>query len=236
MGNEPMNKKNKGIQLDKTITRTDKRIIVFTGPSIRPKDAAKILKADYRPPVGRDDVTKALHDKPDVIAIIDGVFHQKPAVSHKEILRALKEGVTVVGGASMGALRASELDDFGMIGVGRVYSYYKNGLIEADDDVAVVFNPQTLEQLSEALVTMGYNFGLAVNEDLINEEDFKTLVQTAKSIYYPKRTYRKVLNDAKIDKAKKEELGRFLHGGSIDLKREDAVEVLKYIKENYKRS
>jgi hypothetical protein len=218
--------------LDKTITRTDKRIVVFTGPSIHPKDAVKILKADYRPPVGRDDVIKALQDKPDVIAIIDGVFHQKPAVSHKEILRALKEGVTVIGGASMGALRASELDDFGMIGVGRVYSYYKNGIIEADDDVAVVFNPQTLEQLSEALVTMGYNFRLAVNEDLINEEDFKSLVQTAKSIYYPKRTYRKVLKDARIAEDKKEGLERFLDEKGIDLKMEDAVEVLKYVKEN----
>ena len=132
----------------------------------------------------------------------------------------------------MGALRASELDDFGMIGVGRVYSYYKNGLIEADDDVAVVFNPQTLEQLSEALVTMGYNFRLAANEDLIDEEDFKSLVQTAKSIYYPKRTYRKVLKDAGIAEDKKEGLERFLDERSIDLKMEDAVEVLKYVKEN----
>jgi hypothetical protein len=218
--------------LDKTKKSTDKRIIVFIGPSLNPEEALKILKADYRPPVGRDDVTKALQDKPDVIAIIDGVFHQKPAVSHKEILRALKEGVTVIGGASMGALRASELDDFGMIGVGRVYSYYKNGLIEADDDVAVVFNPQTLEQLSEAIVTMGYNFRLAVNEDLINEEDFKSLVQTAKSIYYPKRTYRKVLKDARIAEDKKEGLERFLDERGIDLKMEDAVEVLKYVKEN----
>ena len=218
--------------MDKTKKSTDKRIIVFLGPSLNPEEALKILNADYRPPVGRDDVIKALQDKPDVIAIIDGVFHQKPAVSHKEILRALKEGVTVVGGASMGALRASELDDFGMIGVGRVYSYYKNGLIEADDDVAVVFNPQTLEQLSEALVTMGYNFRLAANEDLIDEEDFKSLVQTAKSIYYPKRTYRKVLKDVGIAEDKKEGLGRFLDERGIDLKMEDAVEVLKYVKEN----
>lgn len=217
--------------MDKTKGNSDKRIVVFTGPSIHQKDALKILKADYRPPVGRDDVNKALQDKPDVIAIIDGVFHQKPAVSHKEILRALKEGVTVVGGASMGALRASELDDFGMIGVGRVYSYYKNGLIESDDDVAVVFNPETLEQLSEAFVNMRYNFRLAVNEDLIDEGDFKTLVQTAKSIYYPKRTYKKVLNDANIDEDKKEELELFLDERGIDLKMEDAVEVLKYVKE-----
>ena len=87
--------------MDKTKKSTDKRIIIFLGPSLNPEEALKILNADYRPPVGRDDVIKALQDKPDVIVIIDGVFHQKPAVSHKEILRALKEGVKVIGGASM---------------------------------------------------------------------------------------------------------------------------------------
>ncbi|MBP2045580.1 TfuA-related McrA-glycine thioamidation protein [Methanobacterium aggregans] len=218
--------------MDKNEKITDKKIVVFTGPSLHPNKASEILIADYRPPVGRGDILTALKDKPDVIAIIDGVFHQKPAVSHKEILKALKEGVTVVGGASMGALRASELDDFGMIGVGRVYSYYKGGLIEADDDVAVVFNPKTLEQLSEALVTMGYNFKAALNEKLISEEDFKTLIQTAKSIYYPKRTYRKVLSDSGIDESKKQVLERFLDERSVDVKREDAVEVLEYIKKS----
>ena len=63
----------------------------------------------------------------------------------------------MVGGASMGALRASELDDFGMIGVGRVYQDYRMGIIESDDDVAVVINPETFEQLSEAFISMNYN-------------------------------------------------------------------------------
>ena len=94
------------------------RIIIFTGPSLHPRDAKKILDADYRPPVGRGDILNALEDTPDIIGIIDGVFHQKPAVSHKEILKALHLEVKIVGGASMGALRASELDDWGMIGVG----------------------------------------------------------------------------------------------------------------------
>ena len=79
-------------------------------------DAKKVLNADYRgPEVGRDDIIKALKDKPDIIGIIDGVFHQQPAVSHKELLKALNSGITIVGGASMGALLVSELDDFGMI-------------------------------------------------------------------------------------------------------------------------
>jgi len=70
-------------------------------------------------------------------------------VAHKEILDVLKKGVTVVGGSSMGALRAAELDAFGMVGAGRIYECYRSGRIEADDEVAVTYNPVTGEQLSE---------------------------------------------------------------------------------------
>ena len=43
----------------------------------------------------------------------------------------------------MGALRASELDDFGMVGISQVYKDYRMGIIESDDDVAVVIHPET---------------------------------------------------------------------------------------------
>lgn len=209
---------------------TNKRIIVFTGPSLLPKDAKKILEADYRPPVARGDVINALRDDPEIIVIIDGVFHKEPAVSHKEILEALKKGVILVGGASMGALRASELDDFGMVGIGKVYHDYREGVIESDDDVAVVINPETLEQLSEALISMNYTFKAAMNEGVIDEADFKTLVDTAKSIYYPKRTYNRVFKDSGLEMEKIKHFQIFLDENRVDVKREDAIAVLKYIK------
>jgi len=207
-------------------------IIIFTGPSLHPEDAIKILKADYRPPVGRDDILIALQYKPKIIGIIDGVFHQKPAVSHKEILKALSMGVKVVGGSSMGALRASELDEMGMIGVGKVYKAYKTGEIESDDDVAVVFNPQTNEQLSEALISMNNNFQSACKEGLITPNDLKNLNKTAKEIYYPKRTYKLVLNNSNLSTSKKNSLNEFLEKKGKDIKRDDALLVLEYIKEN----
>ena len=208
----------------------EKKIIIFTGPSLPPKDAQKVLKADYRGPVGRDDIITALKDKTDIIGIIDGVFHQQPAVSHKELLKALKSGVIIVGGASMGALRASELDDFGMIGVGKVYEAYKNGDIESDDDVAVAFNPDTMEQLSEALVNITYNFKNAYIKGLITRSELENLLKIAKSIYYPKRTYKQILNYSNINFQKKLSLKTFLDREGNDLKREDAILVLKCIK------
>ena len=209
---------------------TNKNIIVFIGPSLLPVEAKKILKADYRPPVARGDIYNALKGDPDIIAIIDGVFHKKPAVSHKEILEALKSNVVVVGGASMGALRASELDDFGMIGIGQVYKDYRMGIIESDDDVAVVIDPETLEQLSEALINMKYTFMTAKDQNIIDEEDYNILIKTAKSIYYPKRTYNRVLKDSDIGLEKIKNIIKFLDDSRIDIKRNDAIEVLEYIK------
>ena len=208
----------------------DKKIIVFTGPSLSSDEANKILEAEYRPPVSRGDIINALNSYPDIIVIIDGVFHKEPAVSHKEILMAIKNDVIVVGGASMGALRASELDDFGMVGIGQVYKDYRSGIIESDDDVAVVINPETLEQLSEALISMNYTFKAAKEEGIINEEEFKSLVKTAKSIYYPKRTYDKVFKDSNLGMEKIKKIHNFLQENKVDIKREDAISVLKYVK------
>ncbi len=55
------------------------------------------------------------------LLLIDGYFHQVPSVQHKEILYALHQGLAVFGCSSMGALRAAELADFGMVGIGRVF-------------------------------------------------------------------------------------------------------------------
>jgi hypothetical protein len=208
-----------------------KRIVVFIGPSLPLNEAREILDAEYYPPVARDDVAILLNDPPDIIGIIDGVFHQQPAVSHREILRALEAGVIIVGGSSMGALRSAELDYAGMIGIGEVYQSYRDGKIESDDDVAIVFNPETHELFSEALVSMNYNFQMAKKEGIITASDVKNLYETAKNIYYPQRTYTRVLKNSNLEDDKKKELKDYLANNGIDIKAEDAKKVLEYIKE-----
>ena len=104
------------------------------------------------------------------------------------------------------------------------------GIIESDDDVAVVINPETLEQLSEALISMNYTFKAAKEEGIINEEEFKTFIKTAKSIYYPKRTYDKVFKDSNLGIEKIKRIQKFLKENTVDIKREDAISVLKYVK------
>ena len=142
------------------------KIIIFTGLSVSFDEAKEVLDSTedveviYRNPVRRGDVFSAIGENPDIIGIIDGVFHQSPSVGHKEILQAIKRDIKVVGSSSMGALRASELDSLGMVGIGYVYKQYAEGIITADDDVAVAFDSETLEAISDPLVNMDYVFNI----------------------------------------------------------------------------
>lgn len=209
----------------------NKNIIVFTGLSLSFEDGRKILDADYRPPVKRGDIFKILKDEeiPDIIGIIDGQFHSAPAVAHKEIMAALDKGVKVVGGSSMGALRASELDSLGMIGVGYVYNAYKNGDIKSDDDVAVILDPNTYEPLSEALVNIDYKLKGAVSSNIISREEAKELHKITKEIYYPHRNYPNIFKKSDLSDDKKNKLIRYINS-TENIKTQDAKSVLEYIK------
>ncbi|TQK03374.1 TfuA-like protein [Herbaspirillum sp. SJZ107] len=113
-------------------------VVAFIGPSLPLAEArAAFPDIAFRPPVRFGDVARALQECFGTIVIVDGVFEQVPAIWHKEILLALARGVRVIGAASMGALRAAELDGFGMEGIGWVYEQYRDGL-EQDDEVALV--------------------------------------------------------------------------------------------------
>ncbi|HCU97270.1 MAG TPA: hypothetical protein DHU96_33000, partial [Actinobacteria bacterium] len=92
--------------------------VVFAGPSLGEAHARAALPgAVILPPARCGDVLSVLRLRPAAIVLIDGLYDTTPAPWHKELLWALEARVPVVGAASMGALRAAELDRFGMIGV-----------------------------------------------------------------------------------------------------------------------
>ncbi|MGM0771212.1 MAG: TfuA-related McrA-glycine thioamidation protein [Halobacteriota archaeon] len=207
------------------------RAVVFAGTSISHEDAKRILDATYLPPVARGDVDRVSGQGYGVIAIIDGVFFERAAVAHKEIIRAMKKGIKVVGGCSMGALRASELDVHGMVGVGTVYEWYRDGVIESDDEVAVITNPETFEQVSLPLVNIRETFREAVSNGLIDNEVSNGLITIAKGIHYPQRSYPSIIKKA-VDQGfleDKEPLLGYCRNNASDVKREDAILVLKKI-------
>ncbi|MEM2214244.1 MAG: TfuA-related McrA-glycine thioamidation protein [Candidatus Nezhaarchaeales archaeon] len=212
------------------------KIVVFTGPSLRHKEARIIFEhAIYMPPIKRGDATKAFESGAKIIGVIDGVFFQDVAVSPKELLNLLDRGAIIVGGGSIGALRAAELDEFGMIGVGEVYRMYKRGEVFSDDEVALIFDPYTFEPLSEPLINIRYNVKRLANDGLIDYVIAEKLIQIAKSLHYSERSYEKVLAEALrqgiLSLMEHDRLVRLILERRIDLKRLDAIEVLKKIAE-----
>lgn len=210
------------------------KIIIYTGLSLSFDEAKEILDSHddveviYKRPIKRGDLGQALKENPDIIGIIDGVFHQNSSVGHKEILAVLDKGITVVGASSMGALRASEMDSLGMIGIGYVYEQYATGKVASDDDVAVMLDSETLEALSEPLINMDYVFTNAVEENIITQNQKDELISIAKSTFYPKRNYAQTLNDSDLDDETKDRLISFIRQ-SVDIKKEDAKELMEYI-------
>ena len=215
------------------------KVIIYTGLSLPFDEAKEILDSSenveviYKRPVKRGDLSLALKENPDIIGIIDGVFHQSSAVGHKEILNVINNGIKVYGASSMGALRASELDTLGMTGIGYVYNQYASGEVDSDDDVAVMLDSETLEALSVPLINMKYVFTNAVTENIITEEEKDELLLIAKKTFYPKRNYAQTLAESDLDSETKGNLIDFIRE-SADIKKEDAKELIKTIKNEIK--
>ena len=207
--------------------------VVFLGPSLDRRAALAILPADYRSPAARGDLTKAVHDGARVIGLIDGVFFQKSSVGHREILGALRKGVCVVGASSMGALRAAELHTLGMEGIGEVYRMYRDGVLVSDDEVALAFDPESFTALSEPLVNIRATLARAEEEGVIDQRTGEALLSAATSLYYPDRTYPRLIREAgrTADPASLDRFARWVGEGAVDLKRRDAVEALGRIRE-----
>ena len=215
-------------------------VYVFVGPSLGLDEARRELDAVYLPPVSQGDVYRVARNRPWAIGIIDGYFDRVPAVWHKEILWAMSEGIHVYGSASMGALRAAELAAFGMEGVGDVFARYRDGVFEDDDEVAVIHG--TAEHgyvaMSDAMVNIRFTLASAVAAGVIDESIECALVGLAKKVFYPHRTFQRLLGDAAavgLPGRDLRALERWLPQGRVDQKRADAQSMLKAIRVHRER-
>lgn len=211
------------------------RAAVFLGPSMGHDEARAILpNADYLPPAGRGDIATAVKKGYDAIGLVDGVFYQRAAVAPREILYAIEKGIPVVGGSSMGALRASELDIYGMVGVGRIYRWYKDGAINSDDEVALVFHPETCKPLSEPLVNVRATLELLHSKGMITPRERALIIRAARGTPFQLRNYMRIVQAALrlgLGKGRAAKLLEIMEANKVDQKKEDAVEVLKKLKE-----
>lgn len=203
------------------------RPVIFLGPSLDLETARALCPGEYRPPVQMGDVYRAVREGARTIAIVDGLFERIPAVWHKEILFALDRGVAVYGGGSMGALRAAELHEFGMVGVGAIFRDFASGALGDDDEVAVAHGHAESGWVatSTAMVNLRYGLRRAVEAGCLDAEAAEALLGLSKARFYPERCWEALLADARA-MGVADALEAFLAADRPDQKRDDAIEVL----------
>jgi len=205
--------------------------VIFAGPSL-PPPTSPIAGIEWRPPVRQGDLYLAALSRPAIIGVADGYFEIMPTVWHKEILWAMAQGIHVYGAASIGALRAAELTDFGMKGIGHIYRQFHTGRLTDDDEVAVLHGPAEIDyvQVTDAMVNVRATIDRALQLGVVEPAFAARLVSIAKSLFYKDRTYEAILKAATEQGLAPELVGSFaswLPGGQVDQKRIDASEMLE---------
>jgi hypothetical protein len=211
-------------------------VVIFTGPTLSAAEAGTVLDAEYLPPAAQGDVYRAARIHPHVIGIIDGYFERVPSVWHKEILWAMSAGIHVFGSASMGALRAAELADFGMEGVGAIFEMYRDGTLEDDDEVAVVHGSAEFGYRpgSESMVDIRLTLSRAGEAGVLSVSTAAAIESIAKATFYPDRNYQLLAKRAAnldLPPAELSAFAKWLPEGRASQKRADALAMLHTIRD-----
>ncbi|MEU4932043.1 TfuA-like protein [Streptomyces yokosukanensis] len=205
---------------------------VFSGPTLPAARVGELLPgAVWHPPLGHGDLLRLDTAPGDTVVIVDGVWHQRAPVRHKEILLLLTEGVRVVGAASMGALRAAELAPYGMTGVGCVFEDLAAGVLDADDEVSVLHTPEG-QPVSEALVNIRAALVRCAAAGQISEADAGTLEALARALPYTRRTWAALAHRAREEGAGAAfaAVDGWRRRNPYDVKREDAERALVLVR------
>jgi hypothetical protein len=205
---------------------------VFLGPTLSAAEATDLLPgAVVLPPVRHGDLFRIEPRAGDQVLIVDGFFLHTPPIRHKEILAALAAGAVVAGAGSMGALRAAELHRYGMRGVGTVFELYRDGVVEGDDEVAVVHAPAEdgYRQLSEPLVNIRMSLRAAVAASVLPAPDADRVLAAARALPFRARSARALARLAADGHPAAGAIGAFLRWhrtDDTDVKTADARELL----------
>lgn len=210
-------------------------VVVFSGPTLSAHDVRAILpNALVLGPAECGDVARAVRTRPRAIALIDGYFDHRLSVWHKEVLHALAQGVRVYGAASMGALRAAELDVYGMVGVGTVYDAYRSGQVEDDDEVAVAHEEESRGYATrcDAMVNIRATLKVAVEQGIVSAVEVAAVVAAGKALFYAERSFVLAVRSARgVSSATAEKLLAWVaREGVVDVKHSDAVALLQRIR------
>jgi TfuA protein len=208
--------------------------VIFLGPSLSRDKARKILDADYRLPAKKGDLLKLILKEVNIVGLVDGYFLQDYPPTPIEVYNLVrKRDVKVLGSSSLGALRAVELGKYGMIGIGKIFRLFRDGILDSDDEVAVTFTDY-MNYKSEALIDIRYNLFLAQKYKIIDNITRRSILKISKQTYFPYRTYEDILDKCKLKypeiHSQLESFRDYVLNNKKSLKEMDAVRLLKHIK------
>lgn len=208
------------------------RTHIFHGPSLTAAEVGHLLpRALSHPPVRHGDLLELDSSPGDRVVILDGVFHHAPAVRHKEICALISAGGEVWGAASIGALRAAELRSVGMRGSGMVFHLYTRGVIERDDEVALIHtDPEHgSTPLTTALITVRVLCRRLRRDKALRLEEETAIVGAAQELHFTERSWRAVLDRAGIDGVSRRTVEQAIAGPrpTWDVKAQDAARLLR---------
>jgi hypothetical protein len=173
-------------------------LIVYAGPSLRPDDLAALrqyaaereVSLILRPPIARYDLLTLLDNEPTDtrVLMLDGEFGQTLSVSVTEIRTYLRSGRYLAGASSMGALRAVECRTIGMRGYGWVTARYLDGTVYADDEVALLYDPDTHQPATIPLINIRWLTHRLKADGTIDPADADALFALASAMHYRDRT------------------------------------------------
>ena len=209
--------------------------VIFAGPSLPPNLRPPNPALIWRPPVRQGELYQAALARPAIIGVVDGYFEVTPTVWHKEILWAMAQGIHVYGSASIGALRAAELAPFGMKGIGQIYEAFRDGILEDDDEVAVLHGPEELgyPAVTEAMVNIRATLAAATDSSVFGSPLAANLTDIAKALFYKDRTYSAILQTAArqgLNRGFLRDFTEWLRQSRIDLKLHDALAMVAIIR------
>ncbi|RKH69910.1 TfuA-like protein [Corallococcus aberystwythensis] len=206
-------------------------LVVFLGPSLPAAEARRIAPCTVLPPARQGDVWRALSLKPRALVLVDGVFEAQPSVWHHELLAAMEAGVAVFGGGSMGALRAAELSAHGMVGVGRIFGWYRDGVAVDDSEVALLHADAEhgWRPLTVPLVNVRHAAERALNARVLKRSGAQALVEAAAGVFYQERTWTRIREavEPAWTRPVRDAWDTWFAGGVEDLKRLDAIECVR---------
>jgi hypothetical protein len=206
------------------------KLLVFAGPTISSQEIGRHLDdAVVLPPPAQGDVLSALERyRPQAMGIIDTAFPRSAWVS--EIHYALRSGVAVYGAGGQGALRAVELQVYGMQGCGAVFAAFASG--KRSDDAALLRD--FVEQdggfvaASESLVDVTATLQAAHHQGVLSTTAFDRTLQQAGRLHWKERTWDRILLPALFaDPDSHAAMQRWLADNPWSLQQQDAIAMLQ---------